>query len=239
MEVVSYLYGGGPHIKRYQAGTTITTRGIPLLGAVDAGTDLGSVEPSTASTPVNTGSQVGIGLDLTGTVAATGATTADIMVTVEVRPDAIIRAKMSGGTASDTALATTTATSADTTGATVTGSTTYDNGAVWGYTGANVGEYRRADDTAGSMAISFPNGILTTDTYIAVHGFPCGVELTAVETHDLTATLDQLVAQTAITDKNEFVIYDIEPNAADNDGINNSYFHLIQNNHLFCSSSLA
>jgi hypothetical protein len=240
MEFAYTLSGGAPVIKKYMAGTTMATAGIPLLGAVDAATDLGSVEPMAASTAVNQGSQVGLLLDTSGTVAATGITDSDeLMVSVIINPDAVIRARANNGTASGTALATTSATAADTTGATITGATTFDNGAVWGYSGNNVGEFRRCDDTAGSLSINLPNGILTSDVYIAVHGFPCSVELTNWECYDLTTDLTEIIAQTAVTDMDNFATVDLEMNDTTDDGTNNSYYHLIANNHLFGSSSIA
>ena len=240
MELVYMLSGGAPVIKRYMAGTTISTAGIPVLGAVDAGTDLGSVEPTTASTVVGIGSQVGLCLDTSGTVAATGITDSnDLFVSVVINPDAVLRAKMNNGTTSDTALATTAPTSADSTGVTLTGATTFDNGAVWGYTGTNVGEFRRSDDASGSLSINLVNGTATTDTYIAVHGFPCSVELTNWECFDLTTDLTQIIAQTAVVDKDNYATVDMEMRTATDDGINNSFYHLIANNHLFGSSSLA
>lgn len=240
MELLGTLSGGAPVLKRYMAGTTISTAGIPLLGAVDAGTDLGSVEPIGASAAVNTGSQVGLALDTSGTVAATGITDSnDLFVTVAINPDLILRARANNGTTSGTALATTAPTSADSTGATLTGAVTFDNGAVWGNTGTNVGEIRRADDTAGSLSINLPNGTATTDTYIAVHGFPCSVELTSWECYDLTTDLTEIVAQTAVVDTDNFATVDIEFRDASEDGVNNSYYHLLANNHLFGSSSLA
>ena len=240
MELAYMLSGGAPVIKRYMAGTTIATAGIPVLGAVDAGTDLGSVEPAGASAVVGIGSQVGLCLDTSGTVAATGITdSSDLFVSVIINPDAVIRAKMNNGTTSDTALATTAPTSADSTGATLTGATTFDNGAVWGYTGTNVGEFRRADDASGSLSINLVNGTATTDTYIAVHGFPCSVELTDFECYDLTTDLTQIIAQTVVVDTNNYATVDMEMNTATDDGTSNSYYHLIANNHLFGSSSLA
>ena len=240
MELAYMLSGGAPVIKRYMAGTTISTAGIPVLGAVDAGTDLGSVEPTTASGVVGIGSQVGLCLDTSGTVGATGVTDSDdLFVSVVINPDAVLRAKMNNGTTSDTALATTAPTSADSTGATLTGATTFDNGAVWGYTGTNVGEFRRSDDVSGSLSINLVNGTATTDTYIAVHGFPCSVELTDFECFDLTTDLTQIIAQTAVVDKNNYATVDMEMRTATDDGINNSFYHLIANNHLFGSSSLA
>ena len=241
MEALGTLSGGAPVVKRYMAGTTISDAGIPLLGAVDAATDLGSVEPMTASAATNTGSQVGLGLD-TCTVAATGITTAtndDLFISTIINPDLIYRARMNNGTTSGTALATTSPSSADATGATLTGATTFDNGAVWGFTGTNVGFFRRADDTAGSLSINLPNGTATTDTYIAVHGFPCSVELTSWECYDLTTDLTEIVAQTAVVDTNNFATVDMEMRDASEEGDLKSFYHLIANNHLFGSSSLA
>lgn len=240
MELAYMLSGGAPVVKRYMAGTTISTAGIPVLGAVDAATDLGSVEPAGATAVVNVGSQVGLCIDTSGTVAATGVTDDDdLFVSVIINPDAVLRAKMSGAATADTALSTTSATSADSTGATITGATTFDNGAVWGYTGNNVGSFRRSDDTAGSLSINFVNGILTTDTYVAVHGFPCSVEATSWECYDLTTDLTQVHAQTANVTNNNFATVDMELRDATDQGTTNSYYHLIANNHLFGSSSIA
>ena len=238
MELGYMLSGGAPVIKKYMAGTTITDAGIPLLGAVDAATDLGSVEPMTVSTAMAVGSYIGLGLDVSGTVAATGITDSDeLFVSVVINPDAVIRAKMNNGTTSGTALATTAPTTADSTGATLTGATTFDNGAVWGYTGTNVGHFRRCDSTAGSLSINLVNGTATTDTYIAVHGFPCSVEVGGWECFDLTTDLTQVIAQTAITDTLNFATVDMEMRDSSENGTTNSYYHLIGSQHLFGSCS--
>ncbi len=238
MEIMNMLSGGAPVIKKYMAGTTIADAGIPLLGAVDAGTDLGSVEPMTVSTAMAVGSYVGLGLDVSGTVAATGITDSDnLFVSVAVNPDLVIRAKMNNGTTSGTALATTSPTSADSTGVTLTGATTFDNGACWGYTGTNVGEFRRMDDVSGSASINYPNGTATTDTYIAVHGFPCSVEVGGWECYDLTTDLTQVIAQTAVTDTLNFATVDMEMRDSSENGASNSYYHLIGSQHLFGSCS--
>jgi hypothetical protein len=241
MEFAYTLSGGAPVIKRYMASETLSTAGVPVIGSVEAatGASRASIRPAGASDVVNTGSQVGLLMDTSGTVAATGITDSDdLIVSVIINPDAVIRARMNNGTASGTALALTTPTAADTTGVTV-GSTTLDNGAVWGYSGNNVGQYRRTTGTTGVCAINFTNGILTTDTYLACHGFPCSVELTSWECYDLTTDLTEVIAQTAVVDTNNFATVDMEMNDSTDDGINNSYYHLIANNHLFGSSSLA
>ena len=238
MQVRGFLSGAGPYVKRYMAGTTISTAGIPLLGAVDAATDIGSVEPMGASTAVNQGSMVGLSLSTSGTIAATGITDSDdLFVEVVVNPDLIYGGRACNGTTSGTALATTAATSADTTGVTITGATTFDNGAVYGVTGGNVNQIRRTDDTAGSLAINLPNGIAIGDTFVAVHGFPCSVELTNWECYDLTTDLTEVVAQTAVTDMDNFATLDIRFDP--NDPTTKTEYQLVANNHLFGSSSIA
>jgi len=239
MEVVGHLYGGAPVIKRYQAGTTISTRGIQILGSVDAATDIGMVEPGAKSTAVNQGSQVGINLDTSGTIGATGVTAAGILVSVSVRPDAIIKAKMSNGDTSDTALTIQSCTAASATGVIATTVTTFDNGACWGYDGANAGEVRKTDDDAGSFSINMPYAIASGDRFLAVHGYPCSVELTNWECYDLTATLDQINATTAVTDMDNFATFDLICGDISTNGESNSYYLLIANNHLFGSSSIA
>lgn len=232
------LSGGAPVMKRYMAGTTMSVAGIPVLGAVDAATDLGSIEPMAASTPVNQGSMVGLLLDPTGTVAATGITDdAALYSRVIVNPDLIYGARANAGTTSGTALATTATTAADATGVTATGTTTFDNGALYGVTGGNVGVVRRTDDTAGSVSINFPRAIGSGDTFVAVHGFPCSVELTDFECYDLTTDLTEIVAQTAVTDMNNFATLDILFDT--HEPTRKTEYLLIANNHLFGSSVIA
>jgi len=122
MEVMGTIGGGGVVQKKYQAGTTIANVGIPLLGSGAAATDLASVEVPTTSTALTTG-MVGLSLSTSGTVAATGVADADIIVSVAVNPDLIIRCKMCNGATEDTALAIQTTTAADATGVTATGVT--------------------------------------------------------------------------------------------------------------------
>lgn len=238
MQFRGTLSGGGPVMKSYMAGTTMATAGIPVLGAVDAATDLGSIEPITASSATLTGTMVGLLLDPTGTVAATGITdSAELFSRVVVNPDMIYGARANAGTTSGTALATTATTAADTTGATATGTTTLDNGALYGVTGGNVGEFRRTDDTAGSVSINFPNAIGSGDTFIALHGFPCSVEQTSWECYDLTTDLTEVVAQTAVVDTNNFATLDIKFNHFE--PTLKTEYELIANNHLFGSSSIS
>src|SRR5688572_29185266 len=105
MQFRGLLSGGAPVMKRYMAGTTMATAGIPVLGAIAVATDLGSIEPIVASTPVNQCSMVGLLLDPTGTVAATGITDdAALYSRVIVNPDLIYGARACSGTTSGVAL---------------------------------------------------------------------------------------------------------------------------------------
>ena len=156
---------------------------------------------------------------------------------VIVNPDLIYGGRANAGTTAGTVLATTATTAADTTGVTATGTTTFDNGAVFGVTGGNVGEVRRSDDASGSLAINFPNAIALGDTFLALHGFPCSVEAGAWECYDLTTDLTEVIAQTAIVDTFNFATLGIEFDV--NNPTTKTEYHLIANNHLFGSSSLA
>jgi hypothetical protein len=233
-----FLSGAGPYVKRYQAGTTISTAGVPLLGAVDAATDLGSVEVHGASEPVLPGTHVGLCLSTSGTVGATGVTDSDdLYVEVIVNPDLVIGARMCNGTTSGTALTIQAATAASSTGVIATGVTSYDNGAMYGVAGANAGALRRTDDASGGVAINYVNAIAIGDTFVAVNGFPCSIEQTDWQCYDLTTDLTEAVATTEVTDRNDFATLDVrfDPFTP----ALNSEYELVSNNHLFGSSSIA
>ena len=234
---VAFLMGGGaPLIKRYMAGTTISTAGIPLLGAVDAGTDFGSVEPIVASDAA-TPALVGLALSPSGTVSATSQTVeADLFCEVVVNPNLVIGARANAGTTSGTALATTVTTAADSTGVTATGTTTFDNGWLYGTVGGNAGLFRRTDDTAGSTSINFVNAIGSGDEFVAVHGFPGSIQADDFEAFDLTTDLTEIVAQTAVVDTDNFATLDIitDVNAA----TTKTEYLLVSNNHLYASLTL-
>jgi len=235
MEKLGFMSGAGPFYKRYQAGTTISTRGVPVTGSIDSSTDLASVEPMAASAAAQ--ACVGLAVDTSGTVAATGITDSDaLLVSVIINPDLIYRARANAGTTSGTALATTTTTASDPTGVTAAGTTTLDNGAVIGHTGANAGEIRRADDASGSVAINFPKAIATGDQFIAIHGYPCAALGSANTFFDLTTDLTEVVAQTAVTDTDNFVCIDIDGEHSD-ERTTKLFYHLVANDHLFGSIS--
>jgi hypothetical protein len=236
MELLQTISGGAPFIKKFQASVayaSTTAAGVLALGVVDSSTDVGEVTiPADASTPVVPGSMVGLSLDSpTTTPAATGQiATANMLVSVVVNPDAVYRAKMSFGTASDTALTIYTTTNASTSGVTTPGVTSIDNGVIWGYQGSNVGEYRIADDTSGGVSVSWPNDVATGDQYLCAAGKKNSAEASSPEFWDYTTTLDQLNVLTVVTDMDNLMAIDAELKDISDSGTTNSFWHVIQVN---------
>lgn len=236
MEVSGHLCGGAPLVMKYYAGTTMATAGIPVIGGLAATTDIGGVEPINASGNPDP-SLVGISLDATGTVSSTTQVDADLLITLSVRPDVIIRAKMSQGTTADTALTIGTTSAASAAGTVVTGVTTLDDSLVWGYNGSNQGIYRRADDTAGSVSQAFPEAVASGDEFLIAYNFPgaCGFAAAAQPYLDLTTDFTQFDASTATLTNDNFVVIDVETMDISDDGRNNSFYLVVPAKHGFGS----
>lgn len=238
MHASGTLCGGAIYTRRYIASSTISAGGIPLHCGGAATTDIGAVTVPAGASDVNAEAQIGLALHATGTVAATGVTDSnDLMVTVAVNPDLIIRARMSGGTGAGTALSAGTTTAASTGGTDVAGVTTIDDGMVWGYAGSNIGELRRADDTAGSLSINLPNAVAVGDQFLVAAGFPGTLAADGADYLDLTTDFTEINATAAITDMDNFIILDVELRDSSNDGTTDSWYYLIQNRHAFGSTS--
>jgi len=238
MEAMGTISGGAIVVKKYQAGTTISNAGVPLLGSLAAATDLASVEPMSTSTALVTGN-AGLGLDTTGTIAATGITDSnDLLVSCAVNPDLIYRCKMNNGATADTALAIQSTTSADATGVTANGVTSLAQGILWGYDGANKGHVRRTDDAAGSVAINFANAIASGDRFLYANSYPCAFTAAALGNGpDLTTSLTQGDASTANPGDNDtFIVFDVQLGTEDDDGASNSFWNFVANQHIFGST---
>jgi len=238
MEAMGTIGGGAIVVKKYQAGTTISTAGIPLIGSLTSATDYASVEPMTTSTALVNGN-VGIGLDTTGTITqTTTADSNDLLISVAVNPDLIIRCKMNNGATEDTALTLYPTSAADATGVTTTGTTSLDQGVQWGYDGANKGHYRRMNDAAGSTAINFANAVAQGDNFLFANGYPaCLVAASLSNGPNLTTALTQGDASTACPGDNDtFIVFDMQLGTEDDDGANNSFWHFVANQHVFGST---
>ena len=240
MHVAGHLCGGTGVIKRYMASATMSTVGVPVVGTIISTTDIGNVIIAPKSALMQ--AMMGITIDTTGTVSAT-ADLADTLVSVDVRPDAIIKTKISGGDAADTALTAQATTSADATGVNANGVTSIVDGSIWGYDGANTGQrsLRISDVVTGSVTISFDSAVASGDTFIVTGQAPgsIGIVAGANAYMDLTANSDQVRGDIAITDTDNFILLEVEARGVADQGTTNSYYLMTSNNHAFGSSTVS
>lgn len=230
MEVIGLLSGGAPVIKKYQVNATFGNAGVPaLIGASnEAGLDLPT---TTAAADV-----VGITLDTATytTTQGTGSSSAERLVSVIINPDAIIRARMSGGSTEGTALTQYTVTTADSDGVQViTGddwsSPETDEGVVWGYSGSNVGQIRKVTSTAttyGQVTVPFDYNPAVGDVYLKAPYWP--MQCVTVQ---LTDAFYEADASIAVGTGANFAPIDLECNDISNDGTTKSYVHMLARDH--------
>jgi hypothetical protein len=239
MEAMGTVGGGAIVVKKYQASATLATAGVFLAGGDQISADLCSVKIATTSTAMDTGS-VGVSLDTTGTIGATGTENADLYVSVAVNPDLIIRAKMSASVTEDTALTIQETTSASSTGVNANGVTALKEGMLWGYDGANKGIYRRVDVTTGSVTINFPSGIASGDRFLHACCYPCVSTAAGISNGpNLSTLITQCDAETACPGDNDtFMLFDVQLGTEDDDGASNSFYHFVQNQSIFGAAQL-
>ena len=84
MEPMGTIGGGAIVIKKYQASATQSTAGVFLVAADQVSTHLASVAIATAGNSAVTLGTVGVGVDTTGTIGATGTVNADLFISVAV-----------------------------------------------------------------------------------------------------------------------------------------------------------
>ena len=191
MKVAGHWGGGASILKRYRLSGSILNAGIVAIYAPGA---VSGVLPSTTTSFADS---PGLALD-TGTYSTTQSATVEGTVTIDIRPDAIISAKMSGGATENTVLTTLSNTSADTTGLIVTdadvGTNTSLYGTVWCIGGGNVGQSRTI--TAFNSAVDirvvvpFTNTIAVGDTFLWAPYNVLGASVTYVDNGNLqTSTL--------------------------------------------------
>lgn len=240
MELLGTIGGGAPVMKRYLVGEAFDNAGIPAISVTvgSAAGSGGSVQRMDATGGALLQGNVGLAVD----TAAYSATVTDVaagIVTVAVNPDLIIRAKMTNGATEDTALTITTTTGASTTGITLTGFTSVDGETVWGYDGNNKGIVRKFDDTSGGFDVSFPNGILNGDRFLHASSSACMTLAAANPFVDISAAFTQMDAETVADGAADtLIILDIQAGTEDDDGANNSFYHVVQNRHIFGAAAL-
>jgi hypothetical protein len=235
MECTQILNGGSTRIIKYPIAAT-TIANIMLLKPAAGGNGLAQ------STATSCADAVGLSLDsgTYGTAQNADGSNPESQVSVIVNPDAVYRIKLSGGSSNGTALSKQTVTTASTTGLAVTtaaawSSPTFDEGTVWGYSGANVGpeairKITSVSSTAGTVSVAFANDIAVGDEFLRAPFALFTVSLT------LTSTLDQVDCSVALSASaaelipinNLGLLRDVG-----SDGTTNSFIDCIAGDHMF------
>jgi hypothetical protein len=231
MEYHYQLAGGAPIIKRYQAGATMATAGVPVTANPDT---TGGLALATTTAAVLC---VGVTVDTATLVTAQQSDGSDPERTVGVivNPFAVFRARLSGGATANTALGTLTETLGDTTGLLVTfaaATNAMDNGSIWGYTGANAGYGRKNITGATTTAVphvAFPADSAIGDTFIQLPFWYCSDHYV-----QLTTLLNQIDASVDTdTDNANFRVVDLKVRPSAQDGTTTSWADVIVADHMF------
>lgn len=192
-----------PLVKKYQVAASL----IAGIVALTPGSSNAGVETSTTTSFANA---VGVTLDAaTYATAQVAGGTPEALVSLCIDPAAVYEALWSGGATEGTALDLQTVTTASTDGLTITtaaewSSPTYDEGAVWGYAGANAGggappmgvqlrAITSVSTTAGTVKVAFRNDTVVGDTFIRVPAWPL-----KAQTLTFTTALTQARADVAV-----------------------------------------
>ena len=232
-----HLSPGSPLLKKMKLGAAQANAGIIVMGG--AGTSVGVI-PVTTTSFANA-----YGLAEDRGIYSTTQGDAEGLVTVNVRPDQVIKALMSGGATEGTALTVLVTTSASAGGTVVTdadvGSNDMDGGTVWGLSGNNVGLSRGITAHSGSTSITvtvpFPRAIATSDEYLFC---PYNIAGTGAAGADgpgflQTSTLfTQADASIASGTGGEVSVVDLELN-----GRSDSYVLFVLRDHVHNSAALA
>lgn len=233
MKLARHLYGGAPVIMPYQVGATVSNVGVPLLSLTAAG-DSGLI----ACTTTGAANMVGISLD-TATYVITQQTALDAerLVKVDIRPDAVYKVRLSNDGTTGTAQANHAVTTASAAGTVVTTSafdwngTDLDEGTVWCYSGANIGQVRKITSTSSTSAtvtVPFENDTVVGDNFRHANFHPLDAQS---ETVTLTSDFLELDCSVATaTNGAEFNCIQIIVSTV-NDSSGDAYALLISDDH--------
>jgi len=168
MDCAYNLFGGAPVLKKYQTNATISRVGQPFMipAANGAGVPLCTVSSATDF--------MGVNLDTATYATAQGSTDPAALLTLNIRPDSVYKARLSGSATEGTALTLYDVTVASTSGLVVqTGddwsTVTQDEGTIWGYDGANAGIMRKITSVSTSDAtvtVAFPYDTVVGDNFL-------------------------------------------------------------------------
>lgn len=232
MEIAYTIGGGQLYLKKYQVNATVSNRNVPLLipGAGNAGVVL--------ATTTGAADFVGVSMDTATYVTAqqTDGTSAEREITLAINPDAVYKCKLSGGATEDTALALHAVTTASTDGLAVTtgaewSSPTFDEGVVWGYDGANVGQARKitsVSSTAGTVTVAFDRDTVVGDNFLRAPYWP--LQTIAVQ---LTTNLTQADASIAVGTGAGFKVVEMDLRDQTDSGRTNSFIYIVPTDHVW------
>lgn len=227
MEWTYNLHGGSPFVKKLSidGGTTVIA-GVPVQSSAENADNDGI---TVAATTTCVGG-LGISVDTATSTDAQSGTSADNagFLSCIINPDAVFRAKLSGGASEDTALAVVSAAqAASATGVAITSA--QDEYVVWGYSGANRGHVRRCDGAA-TVVKAFPQAIAQFDEFLETNTVP----YEASQWPTLSTLLTQVVADSGIDAAHDnFTVVEQWLRDETQDGLNNSYTLLTAADHAF------
>ena len=219
-------------IKKYQVAATNTVLGRPYLVAAADG---GGIVLATTTGAVDA---IGVNIDAAGsyvTAQQTDNATTERLTSIIINPNAVYKAKLSGGSAANTALGLFTATSGGSDGLTVVMDTSVaspdmNEGTIFGYSGTNIGQKRKVGSTSSLTATvlnAFNFDAVSGDTFLLI-----GMTPAQTETLTLTTNCDQIDASLAPTGATIHVIETLMLDASA-DGRNNSYAYIMLEDHHF------
>lgn len=237
MQVGYHMAGGASKLTKFKLGAATANAGVPVVGGATTAVGV-AIASATDWSGV-----FGLAIDQATYSSTQG--DAEGIISVDVRPDLVVRALMSGGATEGTALTTLTNTSASAGGTVVTSASVStndrDGGLTWCTSGNNVGLSRSitaySSATSITVTVPFPRAIAVGDTFLDV---PYNLAGTGGAGADGPAwvtgstLLTQVNADAAAAAGGEAYITDLELN-----GASNSYVLFMFRLHAYASVALA
>jgi hypothetical protein len=228
MDFAFAFSGGSPVSKKFQIGETMANAGVPVV--------IGGAGNEGLALPTTTAAADLVGLTENAATLLTAQQTGNVdpaaYVSAIINPDAVYKARLSGGATTGTDLTTYTVTTASTTGLdVVTGDdfSNFDEGTIHCISGNNLGISRKitvGDATDASVTVAFPFDIAVGDKFIVVPYTPGENQFV-----QLTSDFLELDASAAVdTDNNNFRVLDLILN-----GVSDSYALIVPFDHLFAA----
>ena len=223
-----------PFVRKMVIGGTIDPAG-QLMEGPNAG-EAGITEPTTTAAA----DVVGINLDTATYVTAqqTDGTSANRVVSVVCNPFSVYKFLMTQGATNGAALTLFDVTTASTDGLAVTtgddfSTTTFDEGVIWGYDGANAGQARKITSvsaTAATVTVAFDYDTVVGDNFLAARWWPNDA---AAITAQFSTSLDQVDASIAVGTGAAIVVVELVLKDSSDSGRTNSYLYLMSDDNDF------